>query len=106
RTVGKLNESRLRNYRDYLSRKPADSLQVMLSEDGRFHAANTALDAYAEAWALTYYLIRTRREDYTAYLATIAAKPALGKDDPQTRLAEFETAFGPVDEVEKNFMRW
>lgn len=107
RTVGQLNEMRMRNYRDYLqSRRKPGAIHEMLSVDEQFHSANTALDVYSEAWALSYYLIRTKRNRYIDYLATIAAKPALEKDEPEERIAEFEAAFGPIDELEPVFMKW
>jgi hypothetical protein len=108
RTVGRVNTLRLRNYGDYVrSRRPGDSLKEMLKTDAKFHAANTALDSYAEAWALTYYLIKTHRADYTQYLERLSKKGiALKKDTREERLADFEAAFGKFDEVERGFFRY
>lgn len=107
RTVGQLNTMRMRNFRDYVkARRQSGSLRAMLSADEKFHSANTALDAYSEAWALSYYLIRTRRAQYVEYLAKIASKEALEKDESQERLDEFEAVFGPIDEVEQDFLKW
>ena len=107
RTVGQLNAMRMRNFRDFVkSRRRPGAIREMLSADEQFHSANTALDAYSEAWALTYYLIRTKRGQYIDYLATIAEKPALEKDEPAERIAEFEAEFGPIEEVEPAFLKW
>jgi len=107
RTVGKLNTSRLRHYREYVKtdRKPG-SLRAMLTEDQKFHAADTALDAYSEAWALTYFLVKTKRKQYLAYLAELSKKEPLEQDEPEERIATFEGAFGKIEEVEKAFSKY
>lgn len=95
KTAGALNDHRLDQFRDFLSsRRAADSLETLICADGRFSDAQTMPDAYAEAWALSDYLIRTRKEAYVAYLKTLAAKPRLIFDTPAERLAEFRAAFG------------
>ena len=66
----------------------------MISTDARFNDADQAADAYAEAWALSFYLIRTKKEAYIKYLNALAAKPRLVFDTPEERLAEFKAAFG------------
>ncbi|MBA3312674.1 MAG: DUF1570 domain-containing protein [Planctomycetaceae bacterium] len=108
RTVGRVNTPRLRKYGEYIrNRRPADSLKAMLSADEKFHAANTALDSYSEAWALTYYLIKTKRAAYMTYLASLNKKGiALKKDTADERLAEFEAAFGDFEDVERGFIRY
>jgi Protein of unknown function (DUF1570) len=107
RTVAQVNPMRLRNFRDFMkTRRPSGSLKAMLTADEKFHTANTALDAYAEAWALSYYLIIRHKAKYAEYLRTIAAKKPLEKDEAEERLAEFEAAFGDVADVERDFTRF
>lgn len=107
RTVGKLNESRLRDYQEYVkSRREPQSLRAMLTADEKFQTANTALDAYAEAWALTHYLISRKKAQYMTYLAQLAEKKPLEEDDPEERISEFEAAFGPIEEVEKDLAKY
>ncbi len=98
-TVGLVNRSRLAQFREYLARRPADSLVTLLSDDARLRDEKKALDAYAEAWALTYYLIHRRPKEYVAYLETLSAKKPMVWDDPATRLKEFKEAFG--DDLKK-----
>lgn len=107
-TVGRVNPSRLRDYRAYFkARRPRDSLKTMLSSDEPFQTENTALDAYSEAWALTYYLIRERRADYVTYLDRLSKKGiALRQPVPEERVAEFEAVFGELAEVERDFFRY
>jgi len=98
-TVGLVNRSRLAQFREYLGRRPADSLATLVTDDKRFRNTQGALDAYAEAWALTYYLIRRRPKEYVAYLEALSAKKPLEWDDAATRLREFQRAFG--DDLKK-----
>jgi hypothetical protein len=107
-TVGKINPARFRDYRTYFnSRRPRESLKAMLSADEAFLTGKNAVDAYAEAWALTYYLIKSRRTDYMIYLDRLSKKGiALRKPVPEERLAEFEAVFGDWDAVERDFLRY
>lgn len=106
-TIGKLNLARLRQFKDYAeSRRPADSLVALISGEDRFRDPEAAADAYAEAWALTYFLIRTRRDDYVQYLRMLADKPRLRWDTPDRRHADFAATFGDLDENNAHFTRY
>jgi hypothetical protein len=95
KTAGAVNDERLGQFRDFLgrSRKP-DSLETLVASDARFNDDGQMPDAYGEAWALTQFLVRTRKEAYVKYLNTLAAKAPLVLDTPEERLAEFRAAFG------------
>ncbi|MEX2285971.1 MAG: DUF1570 domain-containing protein, partial [Planctomycetaceae bacterium] len=78
KTLGKLNPARMRAFREFVGRRrPADSLTTLISSDERLTNAETAGDAYAEAWALTYFLIKTKRKKYVEYLKLVSDKPPL-----------------------------
>jgi hypothetical protein len=94
RAIGAVNRSRLLQFRQYLRSRPPDSLKTLLADDARFRTAESAINAYAETWALNYYLLKTRTADYVAYLQKIAGKPPLAKDSPEQRLQQFREAFG------------
>jgi len=49
---------------------------------------------YAEAWALTFYLIETQPRQYIEYLARVAARPPLREYTAAQRLADFTAIFG------------
>jgi hypothetical protein len=53
-----------------------------------------ALSAYAEGWMLTFYLCETRPQEYSAYLARMAAREAFTKYSPAERMRDFTEAFG------------
>ncbi len=65
-----------------------------------------AVDAYAESWALTYYLIHKHPKQYVAYLKVLSRKRPLVYDDKATRLAEFEKQFGPLDKLDADFLNY
>lgn len=93
RRIGAVNQFRLRQMRQYLSRRPEGSLTSLLVDDTRFRDPRQADTAYAESWSLCYHLIRTRPKEFREYLERIGQKPPLGESDPETRLREFETTF-------------
>jgi len=98
-SIGAVNRNRLVQFREYLPNRPPGSLKSLLADDKRIRDTRTAIDAYAEAWALTYYLIRQKPKQYVAYLKMLAEKPPMVWDDPETRLTEFRQFFG--DDLEK-----
>jgi len=94
KTVGELNPPRIERFNQYLSRRPGDSLTRLIVDDNRFRAPDQALDAYAEAWALNYFLLRQHAKEYQKYLDLLAEKGPLLSDSPDVRLKEFKDCFG------------
>lgn len=93
--IGKVNTARLFRFREFLkARRQPDSIETLVRDNTRFGDPDSAIDAYSEAWALTYFLIRTRMRDYAQYLTAISQKQPLHWDDPEDRLAVFQSAFG------------
>jgi hypothetical protein len=105
RSVGAVNQPRLARFRQYLRARPANSLRTLIATDERFHDTATALDAYAEAWALTYHLLRSRPDQYVAYLRLLAEKKPLVGDGPEKRLEEFQGVFGDIEELDAEMVR-
>jgi hypothetical protein len=106
RNIGAVNTSRLARFREYLPARPATSLKSLISDDKRMRDPKMALDAYAEAWALNYYLIRHHPKQYMAYLQSLSEKGQLRWDDPQTRVKEFQAAFGDnLGQLDADFLR-
>ena len=64
----------------------------LVASDSAFQ--HTPGSAYAAAWTLTFYLCETRPQEYSNYLARVAARPAFSKYSPRERLADFTAAFG------------
>ncbi len=93
--IGEINRPRLDLFRErhLVAGKPLD-LESLIRNDDRLRNAETARVAYADSWALTYFLMKTRREQFFEYLSMLARKPPLGQDASDERLADFKTAFG------------
>jgi hypothetical protein len=107
RNVGAVNRFNLVNFRKYLPRRPPGSLPQLLLDDKRFRDSAAAPDAYAEAWALTYFLLQTRGEAYVRYLKTLAEQKPLVDVSPQQRLADFKRFFGDdLVTLENEFLRY
>ena len=107
RAIGTVHNLRLQQFRKYLSSRPGDSLRTLLANDQRFREGRTATDAYAEAWALNYYLLRKHPKEYVNYLRTLSAKKPLVYDEPEERLQDFRKAFGMgLDELDADFLRY
>lgn len=89
----KLNLMRLHNFQDFVhNRRQPKSLAAFVQSDEAFK--EHVIDGYAQAWALTYFLIETRPREYAQLLQSIAARPATEVYDGKQRLADFENAFG------------
>ncbi|WP_347244484.1 DUF1570 domain-containing protein [Thermogutta sp.] len=105
-TVGAVNQSRLDRFRSYLSRRPDDSLVTLIRDNARFQNTETALDAYAEAWALTYFLLQQKRSAFLEYLKRLREKPPLVYHSPEERIREFTEIFGDVDDLNAQLLRF
>jgi hypothetical protein len=105
RGIGRINYPRLATFQDNLRRWQEGSLTRLLADSRRLRNPRTAADAYADAWALNYYLIKYEPEAYRAYLKMLADKPPLVEDDAETRLTEFRQHFGDVRELEQKFLK-
>lgn len=94
KTIGHVNSLRLKTFRQSLPRRDeTSSLERLLQNDDRFQDVKQAEAAYAEAWALTFYLIKNRPDAYATYLKRIAEKPRLVLDAPDKRLQDFRSVF-------------
>lgn len=107
-SAGRINLNRLKRFKQYVaSRREPRSLESLLENNDRFQQADSVIDAYAESWALNYFLIKKHREQYTAYLKVLQAKPRLIWNTKEERLSEFSTAMGKsIAELEAEFLRY
>lgn len=106
RGIGMINQDRLARFQHYMRRRPANSLETLLRDDKRFLDANLGLDAYAEAWSLTFFLLRRYPGKYIEYLRLLSAKKPLVEDGPERRLLEFREVFGDLRKLDAEFLRY
>ena len=105
--IGVVNRPRLAQFQQFFSqRRPVKSLKSLISNDKRLVTVDQAVDAYAESWALTYFLLHKHPKEYVAYLKVLSRKQPLVIDDEAKRLAEFEKHFGPIDALETEFVNY
>jgi hypothetical protein len=105
RGMGRVNYPRLIRFQRNLPNWNGDTVKNMISSDDRFRDPQTAVDAYADAWALNYFLIKYKSRAYTDYLKTLSEKSPLIRDDPETRLEEFCDHFGDLTRLEQEFLK-
>lgn len=105
--MGSINPPRLKRFRGNLARRPAGHLTALIQADALLTNPKSLPDAYAEAWALTYFLIQTRKEAYVDYLKKISTKKVLTWDKPADRLRDFREAFGDdLQELDREFLKY
>lgn len=106
REIGRINEVNRLRFAQYLPTRPADSLITLLQDDTRLSNAATASFAYAEAWALTYFLVKTKPKPYVEYLKRLSEGEYLISLGPRERLQMFRDAFGDLDKLDRQFIAY
>ena len=94
-------------FQEYLLHRPADSLATLLLNDKRFRNPDQALDAYAEAWALNYFLMRQHPKEFQNYVDRMSKKGPLELDESAQRMQEFKASFGSdLTALDNEFLRY
>lgn len=107
RSIGRVNPVNLMRWRQYERQRPAESLFTLLSNDARYENASSATSAYGESWALTYFLIKTKRKEYVAYLQKLSEGQPLAELSPRQRIDMFEQAFDmTLVDLDKQFVMY
>ena len=107
RNIGGINRVNLLNFRKSLRERPADALTRLLSDDKPFRDPKLATSAYAEAWALNYYLLRTHEKAYVEYAQELSQLSPLVEEGEEFRLSMFKKHFGEdLAKVDAEFLRY
>ncbi len=88
----RINRGRFGQFQLLRPRHRPEWLRQMIAGDDFFR--RDAARAYAEAWALTFYLTEREPQKYARYLAATARRPPLAEPAAAERLAEFTAVFG------------
>lgn len=102
--TGKINYYNFNNLRQYLPRRPPDSLEQLLVNDDRMRQAASLTDAYAESWGLTFFLIKKKPKQMAKYLQMLRERSPGNPSDPKERLEDFRSCFGAIDKLDKEFL--
>jgi uncharacterized protein DUF1570 len=101
----RINAGRLHDFKEFAAtRRQPGSIARLVTTDDAFRS--DPLGAYAEAWALSFYLCETRPREYMAYLEKTAARPLFATYSDLERMADFQQAFGDWKQLEANFLTW
>lgn len=102
----RVNTMRLADYREYLPTTGSTrELLELIASDEPFRTRT--LSAYANAWALTFYLTETRPREYEQYLQKIAGRKARNEYPATARVRDFAEVFGKdFGLFESNFRTW
>jgi hypothetical protein len=101
----RINRSRYLWFQNYLnSRRQPHSLKNFVASDDLYSSAT--LDAYAEGWALTFFLAETRHGSYGRYLKTLVSRNPLLVYTEQERVADFRKSFGDLKSLEAEYVRF
>jgi len=89
----RLNRYRLDRFQNYVrTRSQADWLVELIRSDRVFKS--DADGAYAQAWALTFFLVETQPRQFSQYLMKTASRPPMKPYTGSLRKADFAEAFG------------
>lgn len=105
KAIGRVNQYNLTNFRRSLRSRSPDALESLLVDDKRFRNASTAAEAYGEAWAFNYYLLRRHSDAYVKYLQALAKQPPLIDVTPEERRKLFQEHLGDLPSLEADFLR-
>ena len=84
----RMNRERFMWFQEYQqARRPRKSLEEFLTSETLFQTST--LDAYSEAWALTFFLAETRPSNLSGYLKKLANRTELGEYSAMKRLNDF-----------------
>ncbi len=102
----RVNRGRLAGFRRYVAgRRQPGSLAMLLATDDAFRSDPDG--AYAEGWALSFYLCETQPRLYAAYLEKTAQRPAFSDYPAGERMADFQAIFGSdLKLFEAKFLRY
>jgi hypothetical protein len=98
------NPGRQQTFREAMREDRLVPLQALVMADGMpTDGADAAIrDFYAQAWAFTAWLARNRTREFTQYLEALRSGAF---SLPTRRVEMFESIFGPIDSVERCWLR-
>ncbi|MGI9458302.1 MAG: DUF1570 domain-containing protein [Aeoliella sp.] len=105
RGIGKINYPRLKTFQTNLRTPRRSSLLSLIADDKMLRNSRTAVDAYADAWAINYFLIQYHPDEYVGYVRALSEKQPLVTGKAADRIAEFRKHFGEIAQLEQEFLK-
>jgi len=106
---GQLNQNRFQYFGKACASGRLVPLKELLTRDNLFHlGGDSALTAYAEAWALFYYLANQKHEKLFDYIFDLSLRMTHQNlpYDYEHRLKDFEKYFGPLTDLEQDWLAY
>lgn len=102
----RVNRERLDGFHVYVAkRRQPGSMATLLTSDNLFQSDVDG--AYAEAWALSFYLCETQPRLYAQFLERVGERPMFSDYSAVERLADFQAVFGSDPKmIETRFLRY
>jgi Protein of unknown function (DUF1570) len=105
--IGQVNPIRLGDAQNLVLNRNERSLSEFLSDDTRFRDPKLMPEAYAEAWALVFYLIEHEPKEFTAYFKELQSHKPLQESSADERVDLFKKHFGDdMTKFDKEFVRF
>ena len=104
--IGKINHVRLDQIKLMIRSGKTDYFDQILQSDERFGDPENSLPAYAEAWALTYFLIQRHPKKFLAYLKEMNDMVPLTELTPKERIDMFNKHFGDIETVKTDCLKF
>jgi hypothetical protein len=103
--IGKVNYPRLNTFQHNLADWQTGTLENLITTDERLLNPQSAAGAYADAWALNYFLIKYHTKSYNQYMKLLSTKRPILEDDAAARLRDFKQCFGEFEPLERDFQQ-
>jgi len=105
--VGRVNQYNLRYFRYLVQNGQLLELKALLSSDEVFRSSETVRAAYAQSWALNYFLQKTRPEQYRSFVKMQRLHVPLSEVSEDHRLSMFISVFGSgLSQLEDEFLNY
>lgn len=89
----RINRGRMTDFKQFVGKRRKEGfMSRLITTDQAFQSDPSA--AYAEAWALSFFLCETRPRRYAKYLALTADRKMLTSYSDTDRIADFQSIFG------------
>ncbi len=114
RGIGKVNYRRLATFQRNLPKWNNTTLLSLIATDKRLRDPRTGGAAYADAWALNYFLIKRHGDAYVAYVKELSKRKPLEEAYPNAkgpkaeavaRVAKFKEHFGDLEKLQHEMMK-
>lgn len=104
--IGQVNKMRLRQLKTMLTGDRSNFFDAIIRGDQKFREQEQILNSYAEAWALTYFLMKRKQKELNAYLRELNTNQLLSEPSEEQRIEIFERHFGKVATVKAECFRF